>query len=48
MVKRIEVRQDAGPLRLRLISVNPHYADSTCDVEEAHIVGKVLWTVRTV
>ena len=46
VVKRIEVVPDAGPPRLRLISANPHYTDYTCDVEEAHIVGKVLWTVR--
>ena len=48
VMKRIEVVPYAGPPRLRLISANPHYADYTCDVEEAHIVGKVLWTVRRV
>ncbi len=32
--------------RDRLISANPHYADYTCDMDEAQIVGKVLWIVR--
>ena len=48
VVKRIEVVPDSDPPRLWLISANPHYADYTCDAEEAHIVGKVLWTVRRV
>ena len=49
VVKRVEhVRDAADPPRLRLKSTNPDYDDYTCDPEEAHIVGKVLWTVRRV
>ena len=48
VVKRIEHVRDADPPRLRLKSTNPDYDDYTCDPEEAHIVGKVLWTVRRV
>ena len=48
VVKRIEHVQDADPPRLRLKSTNPDYDDYTCDPEEAHVVGKVLWTVRRV
>ena len=48
VVKRIEHVHDAAPPRLRLKSTNPDYDDYTCDPEEAHIVGKVLWTVRRV
>ena len=46
--KRIEHVQDAAPPQLRLKSTNPDYDDYACDPEEAHIVGKVLWTVRRV
>ncbi len=46
VVKRVGKARDAGPPRLRLISANPDYAPYTCLAEEAHIVGKVLWTVR--
>ena len=48
VVKRIEHVRDTDPPRLRLKSTNPDYDDYTCDPEEAHIVGKVLWTVRRV
>ena len=48
VVKRVEHVRDADPPRLRLKSTNPGYDDYTCDPEEAHIVGKVLWTVRRV
>ena len=47
VVKRVEPLRDSdSPPRLRLKSANPDYADYTCLAEEAHIVGKVLWTVR--
>ena len=46
VVKRIETVREAGPPRLRLISANPDYAPYTCLAEEAHIVGKVLWTLK--
>ena len=29
-------------------SANPNYPAYTCLVEEAHFVGKVLWTLRKV
>ena len=46
VVKRIEKARDPGPRRLRLLSANPDYAPYECLAEEAHIVGKVIWTVR--
>ena len=46
VVKRVEVLPLAEPPRLRLHSANPDYEPYSCLVEEAHIVGKVLWTVR--
>ena len=48
VVKRIEHVQDADPHRLRRKSTNSGYDDYTCDPEEVHIVGKVLWTLRRV
>ena len=48
VVKRVETARDPGPPRLRLISANPDYAPYTCLAEDAHIVGKVLWTIRRV
>ena len=49
VVKRVESVNDPGAApALRLKSANPDYADYTCLAEEAHIVGKVLWTVRKV
>ena len=46
VVKRIETVREPGPPRLRLISANPDYASYTCLAQDAHIVGKVLWTLR--
>ena len=50
VVKHVEVvRGDAvddEPPRIRLISANPDYAPYLCLVEDAHILGKVLWVVR--
>ena len=46
VVKRVEKARDPGPPRLRLLSANPDYTPYTCLADEAHIVGKVLWTVR--
>ena len=37
---------DRAALTLRLHSANPDYEPYTCLAEEAHIVGKVVWTVR--
>ena len=48
VVKRVEAVQDPGPHSLRLISANPEYAPYTCLAQDAHIVGKVLWTIRRV
>ena len=48
VVKRIETVREPGPPRLRLISTNPDYAPYTCLAQEAHIVGRVLWTIRRV
>ena len=48
VVKRIETVHDTDPPRLRLLSDNPSYAPYTCLASEAHIVGKVLWTLRRV
>ena len=44
--KRVEVMPHEEPARLRLHSANPEYEPYTCLAEEAHIVGKVVWTVR--
>ncbi len=48
VVKRVEIVPDEDPPRLRLLSANPDYPAYTCLAEEAHVVGKVLWTVRKV
>ena len=48
VVKRIETARESGPPRLRLISANPDFAPYTCLAQEAHIVGRVLWTIRRV
>ena len=51
VVKRVKaVHCDAAheddPPRIRLMSANPDYAPYSCLVEDAHILGKVLWAVR--
>ncbi len=46
VVKRVEVMPHEKPPRLRFHSANPDYEPYTCLAEEAHIVGKVVWTVR--
>ena len=46
VVKRVEVMPHEEPPRLRLHSANPEYEPYTCLAEEAHIVGKVVWTLR--
>ena len=46
VVKRVEVLPHAEPPRLRLISANPSYEPYTCLAEDAHIVGRVLWSLR--
>ena len=46
VVKRVEVMPHAEPPQLRLHSANPDYEPYSCLAEEAHIVGKVVWTVR--
>ena len=47
VVKRVEMGTEArGEPALRLKSTNPEYGDYTVRADDAHIVGKVLWTVR--
>ena len=47
VVKRVEyVNEPDGEPLLRLKSANPNYDDYTVPAQDAHIVGKVLWTVR--
>ena len=46
VVKRVEVLPHEEPARLRLHSANPGYEPYCCLAEEAHIVGKVVWTRR--
>ena len=46
VVKRVEVLPHEEPARLRLHSANPDYEPYSCLTEEAHIVGKVVWTLR--
>ena len=53
VVKHVEVARgdaadDDDPPRLRLISANPDYAPYSCLVQDAHILGKVVWVVRRV
>ena len=49
VVKRVEyVNEPEGAPALRLKSANPDYDDYTVSAQDAHIVGKVLWTVRRV
>lgn len=49
VVKRVEyVNEPNGDPALRLKSANPSYDDYTVPAQDAHIVGKVLWTVRRV
>ncbi len=45
-VVRGDVVDEDEPPRLRLISANPDYVPYSCLVEDAHILGKVLWAVR--
>ena len=46
VVKRIEAVPGREPPRLRLLSANPGYEPYTCLAEDAHIVGKVIWTPK--
>ena len=47
VVKHIEMGTDTrGEPVLQLKSTNPEYGDYTIRADDAHIVGKVLWTVR--
>ena len=47
VVKRIEILPpDGNPPRLRLKSANPDYADYDCPAADAHVAGRVLWSVR--
>ena len=48
VVKRVRDLLRSEPPSLRLHSTNPAYEPYTCLVDEAHIVGKVLWTIRKV
>ncbi len=53
VVKHVEVLHGADddgnePPRLRLVSANPDYAPYSCLVQDAHILGKVVWVVRRV
>ena len=45
VVKRVEHVRDADPPQLRLKSASPDYDDYTCLAADAHVVGKVLWTL---
>lgn len=49
VVKRIEyLPKPGGPSRLRLKSANPLYADYDCLVQDIHLVGRVVWSIRKV
>ena len=53
VVKHVEVvhgddDDDDDPPRLTLISANADYAPYSCLVQDAHILGKVVWVVRRV
>ena len=48
VVKRVEMLTLSDPPAIRLLSANPDYQPYTCLADEAHIVGKVLWTIRKV
>ncbi|MDE0390715.1 MAG: S24 family peptidase, partial [Rhodospirillales bacterium] len=46
VVKRVEMLARSEPPAIRLLSANPAYEPYTCLIDEAHIVGKVIWTIR--
>ena len=48
VVKRVEMLARSEPPAIRLLSANPAYEPYTCLIDEAHIVGKVIWTIRKV
>ncbi|MDE0377769.1 MAG: S24 family peptidase, partial [Rhodospirillales bacterium] len=48
VVKRVEMLARSEPPAIRLLSVNPAYEPYTCLIDEAHIVGKVIWTISKV
>jgi len=48
VVKRVEMLARSEPPAIRLLSANPDYEPYTCLIDEAHIVGKVIWTIRKV
>ena len=48
VVKRVEVLPRGEPPQLRLHSANPEYEAYTCLAEDAHVVGRVVWTVSRV
>ena len=49
VVKRVEYLPDPeGPSRLRLKSANPDYDDYDCLVQDIHLLGRVVWSIRKV
>ena len=46
VVKRVEMLTHTEPPAIRLHSANPAYEPYTCLIDEAHVVGKVIWTIR--
>ena len=48
VLKRVEMLTRSEPPTIRLLSANPAYEPYTCLIDEAHIVGKVIWTIRKV
>lgn len=46
VAKRIEYFDQPEPARLRIISDNPHYSTYERGVEEASIIGRVVWFAR--
>lgn len=44
--KRVEHIQGSDPPRLRIISDNDHHATYERTIEEAHIIGRVVWLGR--
>ena len=48
VVKRVEIVPLGEPPQLRLHSANPEYEAYTCLADEAHVIGRVVWTVSRV
>ena len=47
VVKRVKAVSCSEPAELRLISANPVYEPYAVPAQDVHMVGKVVWVLRT-